>query len=192
MIKAAVTGNIGSGKSLICKIFESMKFFVFYADEEAKKLYDNSAIIEDIKKTFGSEIFQDGKLSHKKLAEVVFSDNVLLKQLEAIIHPAVVVEFNNWAKQHKDVPCVIMENAVFFEGGFDKHFDKTIVVTCPEEERIKRVMDRDGASREEVMKRMMSQWPEQKKIEKADYIIVNDGLAEIIPQIIEIGKSLQK
>jgi dephospho-CoA kinase len=185
MIKLAVTGNMGSGKSLMCRIFESLNIPVFYADDEAKQLYNEPVVSERIRHIFGDAVFENNELSKKKLADMVFSDESKLRTLEQIIHPLVAEKFQEWTEQ-QNTQCVIMENAVLFEGGFDKDVDVIILVTCPEKERIRRIQLRDVMTEEEIKKRMRLQWPEEKKREKADFIIVNDGNTEIVPQITEI------
>ncbi len=190
MIKIAVTGNMGSGKSLICRIFESMNIPVFYADDVAKRLYNEPLVLQKILQIFGEAVFENNELSKKKLAEVVFSDELKLRTLEQMIHPLVAEKFQEWSEKQNN-RFVIIENAVLFEGGFDKDIDVIIVVTCPEEERIRRIISRDGSSETEIKMRMKLQWSEHLKSEKADFIIVNDGTAELIPQIEEVLERLK-
>lgn len=185
MMKIAVTGNMGSGKSLICRIFHSKHIPVFSADDEAKRLYNEPEVLQKIHQMFGEAVFENHELSKKKLAHVIFSDESKLRTFEKMIHPLVAEKFLSWTEQ-QNTQYVIMENAVLFEGGFDKDVDVIIVVTCPEEERIRRIIKRDGSSESEIKMRMKLQWPEHMKSEKADFIIVNDGTAELIPQIEQI------
>jgi dephospho-CoA kinase len=184
--KIAITGNIGSGKTTVSRIFESVGVPVFYADEVAKSLYQKPHVIKSVLNTFGDTICDDGNIVLKKLASIVFSNPHEMKKLEEIIHPEVKKEFILWASSQHDSKIVIMENAVLFEGGFQTLFDYVIVVACPTELRLERIMKRDGLTRQQVIERMNLQIDENEKIKKADFVIVNDGKEALLPQISEI------
>jgi dephospho-CoA kinase len=174
-----VTGGIGSGKTTVCKIFEELGAKVIYADELAKNLMTNDENLKrKIIKIFGNEAYIGGKLNRKFIADVIFTDEKKKKELESVVHPAVIKEilseFKKLAK-NKSVNFVIVEAALIFESGFDNELDYVIVVDADEETKIKRVMERDRCSREEVLKRMRSQMDVRKKRELADILLQNDG-----------------
>ena len=173
-----LTGGIGSGKSTVARMFEEYGIPVYYADDEAKRLMAGSPEIRSaLIKTFGDESFKDGELNRKYLADMVFNNPEKLRLINAIVHPAVRKDFENWAKLQK-TDWVIQENAILFESGMDKRFDKIISVTAPEVVRIKRVMQRDGVQEQQVLERMQNQWPETEKISRSDYVIRNTNLTE--------------
>ena len=187
MIKLAVTGNIGSGKTTICKIFESLDIPVYYADLEAKKLYSRHEVIASVKKQFGENIFDsDNKLRRLELAEIVFNDPIKLKQLNRIIHPLVLDDFSAWTKEHQIHNYIIYESALLFESGFVKYFDKSILVTAPQALAMARVMNRDGITESAFKARVRQQDAESEKLKIADYIIYNDESMPVIPQVIAI------
>jgi dephospho-CoA kinase len=192
MQKIGLTGNIGSGKSLAAKVFEQLKVPVFYADTDGKKVLEDAWIIGLIKKEFGSGIMTGSEIDRKKLAQIVFADKAKLAFLNSIIHPAVRAQFNNWTEQKGDFPYIIYEAAILYESGHFKAMDKIIVVAAGEELRIKRVMQRDQVSREDVIKRMANQWPEEKKIALADFVIGNNESTLVIPQVLAIDQKLKE
>ncbi|CUT01834.1 dephospho-CoA kinase [Candidatus Chrysopegis kryptomonas] len=179
ILTIGVTGGIGSGKTTVCKIFEELGAKVIYADELAKNLMTNDENLKrKIIKIFGNEAYIGGKLNRKFIADVIFTDEKKKKELESVVHPAVIKEilseFKKLAK-NKSVNFVIVEAALIFESGFDNELDYVIVVDADEETKIKRVMERDRCSREEVLKRMRSQMDVRKKRELADILLQNDG-----------------
>jgi dephospho-CoA kinase len=181
-----ITGGIGSGKSTIAKVFISMGFPVYNSDTRAKELINsNIDVIESIKQEFGDDIYSSEGLDRKKMASIVFSDSDKLQKLNSIVHPAVGLDFDKWANS-QNTSFVLKEAAILFETGIYKSLDKTILVTCPKEERINRVMKRDSATKEAIEARMNSQWSEEKKKELADYIIDNSGEEMVIPQVISL------
>ncbi len=174
-----VTGGIGSGKTTVCKIFEELGAKVIYADELAKELMTNDENLKrKIVKIFGEEAYLNGSLNRKFIADVIFSDEKKKRELESVVHPAVIKkiisEFKKLAKD-KNVNFVIVEAALIFESGFDSELDYIVVVDADEETKIKRVMERDKCSREEVLKRMRSQMDVKRKRELADILLLNDG-----------------
>jgi len=191
MLKVALTGNIGSGKSVVCKFFEMLDVPVFYADKEAKKLYANSVILLKIRNLFGNQVFtSDGNINKKALADIVFSDKEKLTELNALIHPKVYRIFEQWAKQYENKPYCIQEAAIIFETGGYKCFDKTILVHAHEEILIERVMKRDAISRREVLNRLKNQMNQEKKKDLASYLLPNDNSILLIPRILEIHSKL--
>jgi len=192
MIKVGLTGNIGSGKSTIAMVFESFGVPVFHADDESKKFLSEPTVVEELANVFGHQILDGQSINRKKLASIVFNDRKELESLNSIIHPRVRQALMNWIESKQDCKYIVQEAAILFESGFYKFFDKNIVVSCPEEIAVKRVMDRDGASEKDIKARIQNQWLEKDKIPLADFIIVNDGNQMILPQILDIHKSLIK
>ena len=192
MIKVGVTGGIGSGKSTVCRIFESLGIPVFRADEESRRLLTED---EDVKKQvialLGESVIQNGKPDRKKIAEMVFNNPEKLQGLNAIIHPKVRDGLKQWmAKQN--TPWVIEEAAILFESGAYKNMDAVIVVSAQKELRIQRVVGRDNVTREHVLERMKNQLSEEERRKRADFIIENDDKQMLIPQAIEIFKTLSR
>jgi len=191
MLKVALTGNIGSGKTLICRFFEILGVPVFYADAQAKKLYENKNILLKVKQEFGDEILtSQGNLNKTVLAEKIFTNKENLKKINSIIHPEVSKIFEEWAGNQRNKPYVIQEAAILFETGGYKRFDKSILVYAPEEILIERVMKRDGLSRKEVLNRLQNQMDQEKKKQLADYLILNDNSQLLIPQILKLHQQL--
>lgn len=192
MLKVGLTGNIGSGKTLVCQIFESLGVPVFYADRVASELYDEPEIREQVKQTFGDEIYDsDGKLIRQKLAGLVFHDEKALRNINGIIHPGVVKRYMQWLEDHVNEDYTIHEAAILFESNLEHEFDRIIMVSAPEEIRLQRVMERDAADEKDVEARMKNQWPEDQKAKKADFVIINDGKQFLIPQILKIHNQLK-
>jgi dephospho-CoA kinase len=191
MIKVGITGGIGSGKSTVCQIFESLNVPIYYADERAKKLMtSNKNVKKEILASFGKEAyFNNGRLNRKYIAAKVFNNKPLLKKLNAIVHPAVKQDGIDWFNLQKG-KFAIKEAALLIEAGSHKDLDKIIVVTCPLETRIDRVVYRDKISRQTVMHRIKNQLSEEEKIRFADFIIVNDGKKALIPQVVKVYKKL--
>jgi dephospho-CoA kinase len=168
-----LTGGIGSGKTTIANNFVKANIPVYIADDEARKITQSPEIIEEIKKKFGSAIFNDAILNREKLSKIVFSNSEKLKQLNAIIHPAVNKHFQDWVLKHKNAPYVIYEAAILFESGSYKNCDLIITVTAPLESRIQRVIQRDKTTREQVLKRINAQWNDEQRIAKSDFVVEN-------------------
>lgn len=187
-----LTGGIGSGKTTIANYFLSLGVPVYIADDEARKIMQSAEIVNEIKKIFGTTIFENDILNREKLAEIVFGNPEKLKQLNAIIHPAVKKHFGKWVSEHKNYPFIIYEAAILFESGSYKDCNQIITVTAPLEARIQRVIRRDKTSRDNVLKRIKMQWDDKQRISKSDYVIGNSNLetakseAEKILKILEI------
>lgn len=192
-LKIGITGGIGSGKSTVCKIFKLLGVPVFEADLEAKKLMSsNAAIRNGLIDLYGNDIYTaNGNVDRKKLAGIIFKDDLQLQKVNALVHPQVRAEFLDWA-QYQDSPYVVHEAAILFESGFYKMMDATILVSAPEEERINRVSKRDGSDREQIRSRIQKQWPDEEKRKLATFEITNDNKNLIIPEIIKIDKQLRE
>lgn len=187
MLKVGLTGSIGSGKSTIAGVFRVLGIPVYMSDEEAKKILDQPEVVELVVGQFGiSLVGPDGLIIRKALAAEVFSDVEKLRWLNSVIHPRVREHFSKWIDNQMNVPYIMQEAAIIYESGFSTFFDKIIVVAAPAEERISRVVKRDNMSRQQVLDRIDKQWPEEKKLEQADYVIFNGDHSQAIPQVIEI------
>jgi dephospho-CoA kinase len=189
MFKVGITGNIGSGKTTVCKIFEVLGIPVFYADDEAKKvMVTDDLLIAGIKQTFGNEsYFADGTLNRKHIAGIVFNNNNELIKLNALVHPAVFRSFDKWVLQFDSkVPYVLKEAALLFESDSYKMCDRTIMVSAPLDLRIKRVIGRDGISVEDVQSRNARQFAEEKKCAMANDLIINDDTELVMPQVLKL------
>ncbi|MBO4646106.1 MAG: dephospho-CoA kinase [Bacteroidales bacterium] len=174
MEKLALTGGIGTGKTFISKMFIEQGIPVFYADEEAKKLYGDPVVLAEIRAAFGESVFPDGRPDFKKIAELVFDDHAALKKLENIIHPRVMAAFEQWASE-QSAEKVMMESAIIFEGGLEKYFDKIIVVNASLPVRMERIRRRNPElSDQEILARIHRQMPQEKKCALADEIIEHD------------------
>ena len=192
MLQVGLTGNIGSGKTTICKVFEKLGVPVFYADLRARKIMERRAVINRVVDAFGKDVLDEGStLNRKALAGIVFNDREKLDILNSIVHPLVREEYLEWADERQDQPYLIEEAAILFESGMASHFDKIIVVAAPLELRVSRVMERDGVNREEVLRRAENQFSEKVLLARADYVIHNDESQLVLPQVLAIDQSLR-
>lgn len=190
MKRVGITGNIGSGKSYVCKMFERLGIPVFYSDDETKKLYLIPSVKEQIIKRFGEEVyFEDGTLNRKLLSYHLFKNEEAMKFIESVLYPALNQHFDEWCEQQTS-PYVLYESAILFEKNYGKYFDKIIFVSAPEDTRLQRVMKRDDCTEENVRSRMRLQMSEETKISKADFVIYNDGDKALEPQVETIDKQL--
>lgn len=188
--RIGITGNIGSGKSLVCKIFNHLEINTFHSDEETKKLYFLPDIKKKIVGRFGEEVyFEDGSLNKKLLSYHLFQNKEALQFIEDLLYPKLNQVFDEWCEKQTS-NYVLFESAILFEKNFDKQFDKIIFVSAPEDVRVKRAMQRDKCDEENVRSRMRLQWDEEMKIAKSDYIINNDGIEMLIPQVMKINAGI--
>jgi dephospho-CoA kinase len=187
-----ITGGIGSGKSTVCKIFETLGIPIYYADDRAKYLMSHDPdLIAGIIDLFGPEAYLEPHLLNRAhIAQVAFNDKDKLSQLNALVHPAVGRDGLEWQSAQKDVPYTLKEAALLYESGSYRSLDKIIVVTAPLELRIERVMARDGVKREDIEARISKQMPEAEKVSLADFVVYNDGEQALIPQVMNIHQQL--
>lgn len=191
MTETGLTGNIGSGKTTVCRIFESLGVPVFYSDVEAKKFYFDEEIKYRIRQTLGEKVFNiKDEIDFKRLAGVIFNDKEALGFINNLIHPLVFKRYERWKAEHADFPYLIHESAILFEHHLEKRFRNIIAVYCPRDIRIKRVMQRDGASEDEVVRRMASQMDDAVKNRLASFVINNDGKEMLIPQVVKLHEKL--
>ena len=192
MIKIAVTGGIGSGKSYISHLLENMHIPVYNADNEAKRLTVSDAGIRgELIALLGEEVYKDGLLNKSLLASYLFSDPVHVLQINSIIHPRVRKDFTVWVERQEKCEIVGMESAILYEAGFQDTVDAVIMVYAPVELRIQRAMYRDGASEEQVRARIAAQMDDEEKRRRADFTVVNDGVQLLIPQLNRIVEQLK-
>ncbi len=181
-IKIGLTGGIGSGKSTAARRFAALGARVYHADELSRRALDPGAACYDrVVSAFGKEILNpDGTIDRKTLAKLVFADENKLAMLNGIIHPYVIGELFSMAGRDLDASggVAVFEVPLLFESGMDERMDANVVVSSEQETRVRRVMERDGLTREHVLSRMRAQMPEEEKRLRADYILENDGSEE--------------
>lgn len=186
MLKIGLTGGIGSGKTSVAKIFEVLGIPVFYADAEAKEIMSKDPqLVKSIRETFGEAAYTNGQLNRQYLSGIVFNNPEKLEQLNALVHPATTRAAENWFAAQQ-TPYVIKEAALLFEAGTAGHLDFIIGVYAPQHLRIKRVMDRDGVSRDQVLSRMSRQIEETIKMKLCDEVVINDEQHLVIPQVLKL------
>ena len=186
MLKIGLTGGIGSGKTTVAQIFEVLGIPVYYADKEAKRLMtSNHQLKLELIKSFGAEIYENGKLKSALLASIVFTDSQKLNLLNSLVHPATLLDAKEWMEK-QTTPYSIKEAALIFEAGASEKLDFIIGVSAPEHIRIKRVMERDGISKKDVEKRLSNQLDENEKIKRCHFVVVNDEKELLTPQILKL------
>ena len=186
MLRIGLTGGIGSGKSTVAKIFEVLGIPVYYADAANRRLVnEDPQIIKNIIQNFGDKSYVDGKLNRPYIASIVFNNPEKLALLNAISHPATIEDANKWMQQQSS-PYVIKEAALIFESGSAENLDLVIGVYAPAPLRIKRTMDRDKITQEEVKKRMERQINEELKMKLCDHVVINDEQQLVIPQVMAL------
>lgn len=190
MLKVGLTGGIGSGKTTVAQIFEVLSIPVYYADAAARDLMNKDPELKKkIIASFGTDAYKDGELNRSYLGSVVFRDSEKLNLLNSIVHPVTIRDSENWMKNQK-TPYSIKEAALIFEAGVEKYLDYVIGVTAPESLRIQRVVERDHVATEKVLDRMQHQMDEKEKISRCDFVIENDGDHALLPQVLQIHKTL--
>lgn len=192
-IQIGITGGIGSGKSLICRIFHVLGVPVYDADSRAKKLMTTDGIlIDQIKKEFGTLSYDEkGELNRELLGKTVFNQPDKLARLNALVHPRVAWDYNQWISEQSGVNYCLKEAALLFEAGSYQLLDKIIVVSASDELRIKRVLQRDPhRSKADVERIIKNQMPQEEKIKRADYVIKNDESELVIPQVMKLHEWL--
>lgn len=187
-----LTGGIGSGKSVVARYIAEQGIPVYFADDEARKITENPDVITKIVEHFGTGILEGEKIDRAKLAALVFNDAEKLQKLNRIVHPAVREHFSEWIKQHQNHKFVVKEAAILFESGSAADCDYIITVTTPLDLRLKRILSRDNTTEELIRKRMASQWTDQQRIEKSDFVVTNIKIEDTLNQINEILKILQE
>lgn len=189
-LRVGLTGGIGSGKSTVAKIFETLGIPVYYADEAAKRVMNEN---EDLRKKlihyFGVDAYIDNQLNRKHISSQVFGNPDKLALLNSLVHPLTLSDAEAWIKLQTS-PYIVKEAALIFESDAWKYLDKVIGVSAPYQLRLNRVMKRDNISAEEVQVRMNKQLKEEEKMNRCDYVIINDESELVIPQVIAIHEKL--
>ncbi|NJC24565.1 dephospho-CoA kinase [Neolewinella antarctica] len=183
-----LTGNIGSGKTTVAREFERLGIPVYYADAAAKRLMNNDKDLKSaLVASFGEASYRpDGQLNRPYLAKVAFTDESALAKLNGLVHPAVHRDASAWQDGQKDVPYTLYEAAITLELGRRDDFAGIIVVHAPVAERQRRVQLRDGVTAEQFTDRASKQWPDDKKLAAADYVVRNTGSDLLFPQILHL------
>ncbi len=188
-LKVGITGGIGTGKTLITKIFAVLGIPIYNADVRARWLMMHEAtLIENIKSLFGKESYsKENQLNTAYLSTKVFNDQSKLTALNNLVHPQVAYDFNSWIDTKKTSAYILKEAALLFEADSYKSLNKIITVSAPDNIRIKRILERDSHRREKDVRLIMSkQLAEDEKIKKADYVIYNDNVKMVIPQVLDL------
>jgi dephospho-CoA kinase len=190
MLKIGLTGGIGSGKSTVASIFEVLEIPIYYADNVAKQLMqEDESLINSIKQNFGESCYKYGKLNRAYLSSIVFNDKSKLELLNSIVHPVTIAHAENWMK-NQTAPYCIKEAALIFESNSNKYLDYVIGVHSPENLRINRIISRDQISEIEIKTRIDAQMNESEKMAKCDFVINNDEIELLIPQVLSIHQNL--
>lgn len=195
-LKVGLTGGIGSGKTTAAARFAALGARVYHADEISRRALDPGAVCYDrVVSAFGQEILnEDQSINRRKLGEIVFNDHEKRTLLNDIIHPYVIHELFTRAEQdlsNEPLGIAVFEVPLLFESGMHERMDQNIVVTSTEENRVRRVMERDNLSREQVISRMRAQMPEEEKLLLADAVLENNGTeAELIAQVDQLFDKL--
>lgn len=186
-IKLAITGGIGCGKSVVSHILEVMGVQVYDCDRRAKEIMVSDAgIIKGLKRMFGDSCYNDdGSLNRQFLASRIFTDDNNIERVNALVHPAVKKDFENWAAS-KDCPLVAVETAVLYESGLIDSVDKVLVVWADKETAIRHTIKRSGMSRNQVLSRMLKQVSSEELLLLSDYSIYNDGNTPLLPEVLSL------
>jgi dephospho-CoA kinase len=184
MIIVGLTGGIGSGKSTVAKVFETLHIPVFYSDDVAKKAYLDNDIRRAIIEKFGADVLTEDGVNKEKMRELIFSQPEALLFINQLIHPWVAEQFKNFIASNKSAPYIIKEAAILIESGGYKDCDKIILITAPENQRVARVSLRDNISNEKVRERIALQMPDSEKMKYADYTWENENYESLLKQIL--------
>jgi len=189
-----ITGGIGSGKSVVCKIFEQLGIPIYDADSAVKLLYDKFPELKQSIKELVSEdaIDKNGNVNRKKLAEIIFNSDEKLAILNKLVHPLVKLDFKNWVDSNKGYPYLIKEAAILFESGANKDCDNVITVISPIELRIERIRQRDKKTKTEIESIISRQLSDEELIKRSDFVIYNDEKQMLIPQVLKVHEELSK
>jgi len=185
-LKIGITGGIGSGKTLVSGVFQKLGAPTYNADDRAKWLMNNNTkIIIKVIDLFGPEAYINGELNRSLIAKQVFKNTSLLAKLNAVVHPIVFDDFDEWYEA-QTYPYVLKEAALLFESGSYRDLDAIITVDAPLEIRLKRASIRDQKSEDEIKGRIKKQYPNEIKVKAADFVINNDGITPVLPQVLQL------
>jgi dephospho-CoA kinase len=191
-LRIGITGGMGAGKSTICKIFGQLGVPIYDADSRAKYIMSNNAELKKaITENFGWDAYtRKDELNREYLAKVVFNNEEKLELLNNLVHPAVKNDYEQWVIEHRDEPYSLKEAALLFESMSYKTLHKVIVIACPIETRIERIMKRDHVKREDILKRIQNQSTDRERMNKADWVIYNDGVRSLIEQTLGVHRDI--
>lgn len=194
MLSVGISGGIGSGKTLVCTIFQILGVSIYNSDLKAKKIMEtNQQVKKEIIKLLGEESYLNNlTLNRKYIAKKVFNQKELLSKLNDIVHPAVRQDAEIWSENlPQDSSYYLRESAILFETGIYKQLNLNILVIAPEKLRMQRIKNRDGLSDEDITLRIKNQWDDEQKLKLTDFVIINDGKNFLIPQILKIHRTLK-
>ena len=187
MIKLGITGGIGSGKSIVAELLKLYDIPVYNADDEAKRLNDESSVIrQKLTQNFGEDLYASGKLDKQKFAQIIFNDPEKLRIANSIIHPELQKDFLRWINFHSDSDIVAMEAALIFEANFQSMFDSIVTVYAPMALRIVRASQRDRTTPEKIEERIRNQFSDEEKVKLSDFVIFNDEKHSLIRQVSDL------
>lgn len=190
MYKVGLTGGIGSGKSKVAEFLRDREVAIYDSDSRAKELMmSNEALREALIAEFGQECYTADGINRAWLAQRVFNNEAELARLNAIVHPAVMRDFAEWAEAQEG-NYVVLESAILLEAGLENHVDVVVAVMAPKELRLERAMLRDGASREQIEERMRNQMSDEERTDRAKYAIVNIDLEELEEDVEQLHRRL--
>jgi len=191
LLRVGITGGIGSGKTAVCRVFETLGVILYYADAEVKRLYsENSDLKSKLHSAYGPSVLENGEINKVFLRTVAFGSEEASQKLNSLVHPFVFEHYEKWCEAHKKQAYTLKEAAILFESGSYRRVQKAIGVVAPVELRIERVMRRDNCSREDVLRRMQKQMPQDELAAKCHYIVQNDENHSIVEQVRSLHKKL--
>lgn len=187
-----ITGGIGSGKSKVMQYIASLGYPIYFSDEAGKRVMQQAEVIQKVQSIFTENVIVDGSLDRKKIGSIVFNDTEKLKQLNAIVHPAVANDFKDFVASNKEADFIFYESAILIESNNYKGFDFIVLITAPIEVRIQRVMERDHITREQVLERMKNQMSDDEKKSLIDFEIINVNFDETSKKIDDLIRFIKK
>ena len=191
MLKIGLTGGIGSGKTMVSKIFAEKGYKIFNSDEIAKMIIKNDYSVKNsIINFFGTNSYIGDDLNSRYISEIIYSDKVKLNYLNSLVHPMVFHQFEKFLKSNLNSK-ILVESAILFESNFYKMLDDNILLISPKADRISRIIKRDNINRSEIEKIMSVQWSDKKKISLATYVVENINFAETSMQILSLISKIE-
>lgn len=190
MTIVGLTGGIGSGKTTVATMFSELGVPVYIADVEAKRLMNSSrSIKKQLVNLFGEGAYKNKLLNREYIASLVFNDAILLDKMNSIVHPIVQKDFKKWIR-NQTFPYIIKEAAIIFEHHNESEYDYIITVTAELEDKIDRILKRDATTKSKVMRIMDNQMSDAEKIQKSDFVILNDTLKNTKLQVLKIHEKI--
>ena len=187
MIKIGITGNCGAGKTTVCKIFKSLGVPIFNSDSSARDAERFAGIQSEFKRILGDDIFVNGKLDRPRMRNIIFNDKEKLKEINSVVIPYVIEDFEEFCNTNKDQPYIILESGILFETGSNKRFDFIITVTADEDIKIERVIERDNVTKSDVMDKINNQYSDEYKLHHSNFEIKNNGeFVDLEEQVLDI------